>query len=279
MATHWNSKPRRSWGSLDTKIRVFSSDPDLSVFWSRSLISALSVFSSSAHYLWCLLLICFQLSLCFLGNELNLCLAGGKQRAVVQGEGDPGVDTWGYRAGELSPGHGKLRLGARCPGFNASTAVSSFCDLGACAYFLHACFPHSSLKGDNITATSDEQVVTIKSVWCPSRPMSTPECILCKYSLFVGGRPGGRLLRILPFFSLSFLCSFHSLLFSFSFSFLSFFFFFNPEGYRILLVHSSFFHTERRKSLNRNNWEIKHTEVSNQGNCGWMSVYRCFERL
>ena len=82
----------------------------------------------------------------------------------MQGEGDPGVDTWGYRAGELSPGHGKLRLGARCPGFNASTAVSSFCDLGACAYFLHACFPHSSVKGDNITATSDEQVVTIKSV-------------------------------------------------------------------------------------------------------------------
>ena len=138
MATHWNSKPRHSGRSLDTKMPVFSSDPDLNTFWSRSLISALSVLSSLSHYLWCLLLICIQLSSCFLGNELNLCLAGGKQRAVVQGEGDPGVDTWGYRAGELGPGQGKLRLGARCPGFNASAAVSSFCDLGAFAYSLHA---------------------------------------------------------------------------------------------------------------------------------------------
>ena len=102
------------------------------------MLSALSVFSSLAHYLWCLLLICIQLSSCFLGNERNLCLAGGKQQAVVQGEGERGVDTWGYRARELGPGQGKLRLGARCPGFNVSTAVSSFCDLGACAYSLHA---------------------------------------------------------------------------------------------------------------------------------------------
>lgn len=51
------------------------------------------------------------------------------------------------------------------------------------------------------------------------------------------------------------------------------FFYFSPKDSRNLSLYSDFFHTEKIKLLNRNNWEIKSIRVSTMGTiCGCIYI-------